>query len=709
MNSIFSINLFAVASIFVFISTFSIGIFVLLKRKNERLNQVWAIFCFFLSIWGIGSYNVSTVTSKEEAFFWWKIANIGAIFIPIGYYQFIYTFLSLKKYHHKSILVVSYFLGCIFLIFNFFFPEYFIGDLTFNQIFKTNFSYKNPLYLIFYITFYWILLLYAFSLLIISYKNSKGPFRSQLNYVILASIIGWMGGHAVFLSVIKIDIQPYGNFLITISPFITAYAILRYRLMDVNIVFKKTMVYSLSAGLLMSFFVVVTLTITKFLSTYTHVDSFKVSIFVAFIIALLFNPFRNKIQTLIDKLFYKKSYDYYATIGKISHDLTPMFDLKKIYSFIGDTIFSALGLRSIYLLSAGPGGDYEVVYHVLHDEKEKRDKKTSKIEGNCFMVKSLKTSENIVIKDELPALVALLGQEAIDCVTANLELFDGEAVMPVVGDGKPSLLMILGGKLSGDIFTNEDVNFLKTVSNQTAIAIKNAKLYSDKLRSERFASIGMMSATFAHEIRNPLTSIKTFTQLFPEKFADAEFRNTFSKIVIDDIGRIDGLIKDLLSFSSKESVPGINTLDVTELVDNVIESQKNKFEFEKNNINIRKKYNDARINMLGDTKKLKQALINIITNGCQAMQGNGVLTVDIIPNSKEVDIKISDTGKGMSSQEMAKIFDPFYTTKALGMGLGLAISKKIIEDQGGRIAVESKLSQGTTFTISLPVEKKVDN
>ena len=554
-----------------------------------------------------------------------------------------------------------------------------------------------------------IWIVWGFYNLLRAYNYFSGLEKLQLKYLILGMVLGWSGGFFYVLPFFYITVFPIGNFTIPIYCIIVTYAILRYRLMDINIAIKKTAVYSLSAGLLMGFFVVATLTLTKLLSTYTRVDSFKVSIFVALIIALLFNPLRNKIQELIDKLFYKKTYDYYDTLQKVSHDLAAMFDLKKIYSFIGDTIFSALGLRSIYLLSAGPGGDYEVVYHMLHDEKEKRDKKTPKIDGDCFMVKSLRTSEDIVIKDELPALVDLLGQETIDCVTANLELFDGEAVMPVVGDGKPSLFLILGGKLSGDIFTNEDVNFLKTVSNQTAIAIKNAKLYSDKFRSEKFASIGMMSATFAHEIRNPLTSIKTFAQLFPEKFADAEFRNTFSKIVIDDIGRIDGLIKDLLSFSSKESASGINALDVAELVDNVIESQKSRFEFEKNNISLRKKYKGAAINILGDPQKLKRALINIITNGCQAMQENGVLTVDIIPNSKEVDIKISDTGTGMTPHEMAKIFDPFYTTKAMGMGLGLAISKKIIEDHGGRIAVESKLSQGTTFTISLQVEKKSDN
>ena len=104
---------------------------------------------------------------------------------------------------------------------------------------------------------------------------------------------------------------------------------------------------------------------------------------------------------------------------------------------------------------------------------------------------------------------------------------------------------------------------------------------------------------------------------------------------------------------------------------------------------------------MGDSEELKQAFINIITNGCQAMGENGVLKVNITPNGREVDIAISDTGKGISQEEISRLFDPFYTTKPMGMGLGLAISKKIIEDHGGRIMVESEISKGTTFTVSL--------
>ena len=213
--------------------------------------------------------------------------------------------------------------------------------------------------------------------------------------------------------------------------------------------------------------------------------------------------------------------------------------------------------------------------------------------------------------------------------------------------------------------------------------------------------MGLMSATFAHEIRNPLTSIKTFAQLFPEKYMDTDFREVFSKVVVDDVERIDGLIRDLMDFSSGKAISSMDDIGVVSLIDEILTYLEGKLELEDKKISVEKNYKDVKINILGDSGKLKQAFINIITNGCQAMGENGVLKVNITPNGREVDIAISDTGKGISQEEISRLFDPFYTTKPMGMGLGLAISKKIIEDHGGRIMVESEISKGTTFTVSL--------
>ncbi len=428
-----------------------------------------------------------------------------------------------------------------------------------------------------------------------------------------------------------------------------------------------------------------------------------------YVIAPLLNAFRNKTRGIVTKFFYKKSYDYYATIRKVSQGLATIFDFDEIYRFVGDIILSTLKLRNIYILSAVHNGGYEVAYKkFVNDENKKKeaisgyDKGKIKIGRRSDIVRFLKTSDDIIIRNELTGFERNLDHERIRRIKSKLESFQCAVVVPVFADKKLELLLVLGDKLSGDRFTKEDINLLNTISDQTAIAIKNAGLYKEKVHTERLASIGMMAATFAHEIRNPLTSLKTFAQLMPEKYNDAEFRDTFSQIVIGEIEKINGLIEGLLDFSSMKKSPGINNFNITDLINETVDYVKAKLEFEKREIMFEKNYGNDEIKMSGDAERLKDAFVNIINNGCQAMNAGGVLKVDMNPNGRNVDIMITDTGEGIPQEDIDKIFDPFVTTKEMGVGLGLAISRKIIEDHSGGIKVKSKLLKGTTFTISLP-------
>jgi signal transduction histidine kinase len=500
--------------------------------------------------------------------------------------------------------------------------------------------------------------------------------------------------------------------------------------MDINIVIKRTAVYSLSAGLLVGFFIVLILAITRYVTNLAGITSFAITAMFAVLIALLFNPVRNRIQIIIDKMFYKKTYDYYSTIQNISHELVSTFNLGRIYSFIGNTIFSTLGLKNFYLLSLFPDEKYRVGYLTSSEKRDetKKEKAVNIDKGSTFrtpntefriqtgemvingkseIVKLLKKFKDVVIREELPQMPRI-SQEVVDSVNTDLMPFKGEAVVPVFIDGKLELIMVLSEKLSGDIYTGEDIKLLNTISDQTAVAIKNARLYIDKLRSERLASIGMISATFAHEIKNPLTSIKVFAQLIPERYSDTDFRENFSKIVIDSVKRIDGVIKDLLDFSSGKISIEMSTLNITGLIDDVINEVKANLELEKKKINIEKDYENVRVDLLGDEKMLRRAFSNLIINSCQAIpddRDDGKIRVSINPGEDNIGILIADNGEGIPSEDVPRIFEPFFSKKTIGAGLGLAITKKIIEDHYGKIEVDSILKKGTTFKITLPIKK----
>ncbi|MBI5665775.1 MAG: hypothetical protein HZC49_11935 [Nitrospirae bacterium] len=700
-------NIFAFAGAVLGTTCLSLALLVAMNRKTT-LHRIWALFNLSVAIWGIGAFFIGISTTPSSAIVSWKLAHVGGIFIPVCFFHTICVFCEIDT-KRKRAIQFAYLQGFFFLFMNF--TDFFITKVrfAFNSLYYNQAA--GACYPVFFMI--WVgLVIWGHYELITYYKKSSGIKRHQSIYFFIGMLLGFAGGSTNFFPMFGIDIYPFGNFTIPIYCLISTYAILRYRLMDINLVFRKSMVYSLSAGIITSLFVVIVLTMTKFVSNVAGSSSFAITTLAALTIAVLFNPLKNKIQSFIDKSFYKGRYDYYPTIRKISRELVTIFDLDDLFKYVGKTILQTLGLNSIYLLRAVPGSGYEIVYHQSHNNDHDNTGKENvgeedegmNIKMTSELIEFYKKSEDVLVKDELPGLEKNLGRGIIERIKQDLLPFNGEVVVPVFNDKKLTLLLVLGEKVSGDMYTNEDINLLGIVSTQLAVSIRNAMLYKDKMHSERLASIGMMSATFAHEVRNPLTSLKTFAQLMPEKYNDEEFRVSFSKIVEGEIERIDGLINDLLDFSTERKSSRSNNFNLVSLVDETVEYVKGKLDFERKNITIEKNYGASVIEMSGDATNLKQAFVNLITNGCQAMYGEGLLKVQINPNGENVDVAITDTGEGIHPDDIAKIFDPFVTTKEMGIGLGLAISKRIVEDHKGSIKVKSRLSQGTTFTISLPVQ-----
>ncbi|MBI4682505.1 MAG: hypothetical protein HY757_05310, partial [Nitrospirae bacterium] len=505
-------NLFALSGAFLF-STGIILLVIIFISSRSRLHYIWGFFNVAVTIWGTSVFFIGRSEDYLYSQLWWKIAHVGIILIPVFFYHVIHLLCRLPG---KKIIFFVYAQGVLFLVLN----MTGIKDLFTSQLILVfqSFYYFTPgkLYHLFFAC--WLaIVFYGIAMLFITYRKSSGIRRNQLALFLIGLIVGFSGGITNFFPAYGLNLYPLGNYGIPLYWIIATYAILRYRLMDVNLIFKKSMVYSLSAGILTSLFVVLVLTMTKFVSNVTGITSFTITTIAALIIAVLFNPLKNRIQSLIDKHFYKRTYDYYPTIRDISRKLTSMFDLDELFNYIGGVIFSTLGLSNIYLLHTIPGRGYEIVCHKSH--KKDKDKKTEgkpesdsegKIRKNSELINYFKKSDEVLIKDELPGFQRALGLEIIERIKSDLKPFSGEAMVPVFIDKKLMLLLILGEKLSGDMFTNEDINLLNIISNQIAIARKNAELYKDKVRSERLASMGMMSATFAHEIRNPLTSLKTF-------------------------------------------------------------------------------------------------------------------------------------------------------------------------------------------------------
>ncbi|RSD29232.1 ATP-binding protein [Mesobacillus subterraneus] len=243
--------------------------------------------------------------------------------------------------------------------------------------------------------------------------------------------------------------------------------------------------------------------------------------------------------------------------------------------------------------------------------------------------------------------------------------------------------------------TEEPFEFISMTSDVSA----KVKAEHFMLEYEKLNVVGQLAAGIAHEIKNPLTSLKGFIQLMK---AGKELNHSYLSIMEEEIKRMEAVSKELMMMA-KPHKSDFKTFDINELADHAItllmaEAAKKCVEISK-----RSTLKDGKF--LCDGNKIKQVLINLLMNAIDAMDLPGEITVAISESGKDLRVSIIDTGKGIPAEDLDKIGKPFFTTKENGNGLGLMICHKIVEEHGGKITVNSG-KKGTTFTIHLPVKEE---
>ena len=221
-------------------------------------------------------------------------------------------------------------------------------------------------------------------------------------------------------------------------------------------------------------------------------------------------------------------------------------------------------------------------------------------------------------------------------------------------------------------------------------------------KAERLSALGRLAAGVAHEIRNPLNAISMASQRLKD-----DNLNQLTGIIRDEIKRLNYIIEEFLSFSKSRKLE-FHRRGLTDLLDQIVLLIREEAESE--GVTIQTFWKDFHVTISMDFDKLKQALFNIVKNAMESISDKGTVSLHADQKGKEwVSVRISDTGDGLSSEEIEQIFNPDYTTKEKGLGLGLPIANEIIRGHGGKVQVSSKPGKGTTFEILLPINKEEDS
>ena len=690
---------FTTASLITSIISFFLGIFVYLKNTKSVVNRSWLILSLSVSIWSFGIFALHNSPDKTHALFWTRFMYFGAIFLGSSFLHLSFSISGINRYErNKKIIISTYIISIIFLIFDF--TPLFVKGVK--QRFDFKYFTDPGMLFPFFGLFYLSNVIYALYKLITEFPRVSAVKRNQLKYILSAAIVGFGGGFSTFLPLFNIKIFPFGYYITPFYSLIVSYAILKHQLMDISIVIKKGMVYAyLSFSVLIPSMIVIIFAQRYFFNQTNFYFSF-LAFCTLLLASLVFLKVTPQIEEYIEKRLFKSKFEYKKTLRELTGIIVSFLDEKELFKKAGNILVKDLGAEKVSFFLF----DKEKRAYTLRASQNLQRSKVKELPQLDPFIEWLKEKNQPEVRE---ILERSMDDPDIKLVVKRLESMESEVCIPLMSRDQLIGIINLGNKRSGDMYSHEDLDLLTQFATQASVALENARLYQEMQRTQqlmrrtdRLSSLGSLTAGLAHEIRNPLVTVKTFLDLMPERYKDKEFRGNFLKLTTSELERITKLVSDLLDFA-KPKKPAFRKVDINQVIEEIIPLIK--VEATKRDIAIEANLRETPRARL-DADQMKQVFLNILLNAIDAIKAHGRISItsrDIRKNGSEyVQVEISDNGKGIPKKLVDQIFDPFFTTKEKGAGLGLAISHQIVQDHHGFIEVESMPKKGTTFFINLP-------
>ncbi len=454
---------------------------------------------------------------------------------------------------------------------------------------------------------------------------------------------------------------------------------------------------------------------------------FSVNAFLAsLVILILFNPLRDIVEQKIADFFFVERHVLDSEVGELRRKLAHIIDMEAMVEVIREDLEHSKRLThaGLFLMDAhGRGFDLR--------PSVGPPPPLSRVESAALRMHLLPyAADGALLAASLSSYRERMLQagrrDEARGVRETLDLMGTlQADVLVVLEGEEQILgfFTVRDERRVDPFSPEDVDLLRGLAGQIVVTVENSRMYRRTKERDRLAALGSMAAGLAHEIRNPLGSIKGAAQVADElvsRRAAAESFQDMLHVVVEEVDRLDRVVSDFLAYARPTSGRP-QPLSVNEILDRSVQVFKTRLE---NDIAVEIEYGTDLPLVQMDGERLHQVFLNLMLNAAQAVEGRSerridvstrirgarTLYSDITPNTlskRFVEIRFADNGPGLEPNVLEKIFIPFFTTKETGSGLGLSICLRIVRDAGGEIEVQSESGKGAVFTVVLPAAKDV--
>ena len=642
------------------------------SKASGPANRAFMYLALTMGLWTISNGLVSAYASTPSGIIWARSGFFAASLLPLWLFRFVGVFPTAKPHvsaRLQSIMTACAVAACMASLT----PLVARGTSSVDHALKMSYG---PLYPLFGA---YLIVSLTGSLVLLSRKIGlhSGAERVQLQFVLLGIGIAAVGGSTANLIVPLVfgtsRLNVYGPIFGLLMVAVIAHAIIRYRLLNVQLVVRRgitEVAASLTAG---AAFLGVAEFVAWMFALEPRALPLPVTLLAALVVAQVFQPLRRGVQAALDYYFFRTPYDYPAALREISRAMSDIVDLRTLFEYTCRAIADTLHAERVALYVGDAGGsEYRLESYVGADEPS--------LPGTVWeasvLVQCLRGGNRVSL---VAADLRRRDTGAPSMELEELNRLGAECVLAVLMHGQFVGFYLIGPKRSGDPYFTEDIDLVSAVASQVGIAIRLhvqiGLAEAEKRRAERLVSFGAVARELAHEIKNPLVAIRTFAELLPERAGDSDFRDSFGKIVLQEIARIDQLVARLRSFAAPP-IPRLLPVDLPQLLRETLALLRGEIERAKVRVTI---IGDrATPVILGDRAQLKQLLLNIFMNALEAVDNGGQITVRLATRpARQLVLEVEDTGPGVPADLLPNIFDAFVTTKPEGSGLGLAIGRAI--------------------------------
>jgi len=720
---------YAISAFINAITSVTLGWYVIRRNRQHQISRLFSYFAFSVAFWSSFYVLWQIDQSPERAIWWLRLLMAGAIWIPTFFLHFVTTLLDSENSPRlKAVIRGLYWASAIFTV----------SDCTplFISTHVPRFGFPYwPVPGIFFHPFlaqFIGCVAYAHWLMYQQLRILSGVRRNQIRYVFLGTLVGFLGGATNFPLWYGIPVPPFGNALVTIYVGTIAYAIAKYRLMELNLALTIGSIFAAVYAVVLGIPFAIATLLQSQMMVWLGDRWWTAPLIMSTILASAGPIVYRRLRLRAEERLLREQRQYQATLLQASTGMTQIRDLKHLLQLIVHIL-----TRTVHIHHAGIFLREEETsqYTLKACRDHHRFPQDTVLADTHPLIRWFGTHTEPLVTEEVRLHPTEAGQyltsQELHTLLRWLEALQVAVIVPSFMADRLLGLVVVGPKRTGAIYTQDDLRVFTTLANQAALAIDNCLFY-DKLKetqaqltqADKMGSLGQLASGIAHEINNPATIISGESQLrqlelpkLKARFIDPTYNPTreehetllrqHAELVesnIKEIGRIKEIIRRVLRYA-KKGKDGFGPVDLQQVLDDTLYLVKLQFGQVTTHVELPPDLPPVH----GSVTQLQEVFMNLAINACHAMvevqppRPRNELTLRARTEDSCVLVEVTDTGVGIPATKLSKIFEAFYTTKAHGTGLGLFLVYGIIQNHQGTITVQSTEGQGTTFTVRLPI------